>query len=220
MTFPVRERLAIISKRLVEEYDPLRKACEEFQILSNLRLAHFLGQCAHESGGFTRMLENLNYKADALIKMYSRARISEADAQKYGRTETHPADPKGIANCIYGGAWGEKNLGNRYPNDGWNFRGAGPLQSTGRANRAKASKAIYGDDRLVLHPELAERPEAYWAISAFWWYDNKMNTLADADQGEDISDKVNTGSIHGVAHGREERARWTNEIKGALGMTR
>lgn len=81
--------------------------------------------------------ENLNYSTDALISKFGRHRISEADARKYGRSGGRPANQEAIANAIYGGEWGRKNLGNTQSGDGWKYRGGGLPQVTGRANFRK-----------------------------------------------------------------------------------
>ena len=97
-------------------------------------LHEFLANELHESSCFTRLTEGLNYQAVALTKVFSRKRISVDDCYRYGRTMKQPANQPMIANIIYGGNWGKVNLGNIKPNDGYDFRGSGPIQITGRAN--------------------------------------------------------------------------------------
>jgi putative chitinase len=121
-------------------------------------LANFL----HETAYLEAMEENLNYKAEALIFLFGRHRISEADCWTYGRTSTQKANQPIIANCLYGGAWGLKNLGNTQPGDGWKYRGRG-AGLTGRRNYARIGTAIGVD--LEANPDLATQPE--WAIKAF-----------------------------------------------------
>lgn len=87
----------------------------------------------HECSEFTRFEENLNYSVDGLIKGFGRHRITINQAQSFGRLPVRPANKKAIANTIYGGEWGKKNLGNTLPNDGWDLRGSGAIQATGRA---------------------------------------------------------------------------------------
>jgi putative chitinase len=101
-------------------------------------LAYILATAHHETGAkFVASIENLNYSVDGLLKTFGRHRISEADARKYGRSGSRPANQSAIANLIYGGTWGRDNLGNTQPADGWNMRGRGLVQITGRANYAK-----------------------------------------------------------------------------------
>lgn len=107
--------------------------------LTNEELAYCMATAVHEVGpALVPIRESLNYSADALIASFSRQRISVANARKYGRAagekKLSPDRQRAIANLIYGGEWGRKNLGNTQPNDGWDFRGGGFAQTTGRAN--------------------------------------------------------------------------------------
>lgn len=108
------------------------KVCPMYGINTSDIFHEYIANELEESGGFARFTENLNYKADSLIKLFGRHRISIDDANKYGRTAKHPADQEAIANCLYGGEWGRINLGNTQQGDGWLFRGGGPMQLTGR----------------------------------------------------------------------------------------
>ena len=112
----------------------LEEVMQRYDIDTPLRKAHFLAQIDHESKGLTSLTESLNYSVEGLLSTFSRKRISEADALKYGRTKTQRANQKAIANIIYGGEWGRLNLGNTEPGDGWKYRGRGALMCTGRAN--------------------------------------------------------------------------------------
>lgn len=89
---------------------------------------------------------------------------------------------------------GRKDLGNTQPGDGAKFCGRGLIQVTGRANYAKCSQALFGDDRLLRTPELLEQPE--WAAeSAVWfWSSRNLNALADADRFTDLTKKINGGT--------------------------
>ena len=98
---------------------------------SGLILAHWLGQMFVESKGFTTREESLNYSVQGLLDTFGRHRISKADAEKFGRidkvvkgrkTVVRAAHQNAIANIVYGGEWGRKNLGNTQPGDGWKFR--------------------------------------------------------------------------------------------------
>jgi putative chitinase len=100
---------------------------------------------------------------------------------------------------------GRKDLGNTQPGDGAKFAGRGLIQVTGRDNYAKASKALFGDDRLLRTPELLEQPE--WAAkSAVWyWTTRNLNALADADRFTDLTKSIN-GGTNGLDD-RKERYR-------------
>lgn len=86
---------------------------------SSREIASFLANINVESAGLTVLTENLNYSTEALISKFGRHRISIADAKKYGRNASHPANQEMIANILYGGEFGSKNLGNTEPTDGW-----------------------------------------------------------------------------------------------------
>jgi putative chitinase len=115
---------------------------EKYGINTPLRMAHFLAQTAHESGEFKVVEENLNYKTTALTAMFG-SRITAEQAGKVGRNDAtgQKADQAAIANIIYGGAWGAKNLGNTEEGDGTKFKGRGVIQLTGRANYTAFAKA-------------------------------------------------------------------------------
>lgn len=98
-------------------------------------VAYILATDYHETGKTMQPVsENLNYSVEALKQKYAPRRISIADAEKYGRSGSRPADQPAIANRIYGGKWGIDNLGNTQEGDGWAFRGRGKAQITGRRN--------------------------------------------------------------------------------------
>jgi len=124
---------AFAPKALPGSHAALEEAAQAYGF-KGLVLAHWLGQMHVESAGFSVMVESLNYSVDGLLKTFGRHRISDADARKFGRAPGRPANQSAIANLVYGGEWGRKNLGNTQPGDGWLFRGSGFKQITGRAN--------------------------------------------------------------------------------------
>ncbi len=119
-------------------------------------LCAFLGQLFWESDDLKALEENLNYSTEGLLKTFGLHRISVADATKFGRNDQHKADFRGIANTVYGGSWGAKNLGNTCLTDGYAFRGSGLIQTTGRTNFQLASFDTGLD--LVAEPDLLRRP--------------------------------------------------------------
>lgn len=121
-------------------------------------LAHILGTVLRETGSrFQPITESLDYSVSALKQKFP-SRISAADADKYGRKPNQVADQIEIGNRIYGGEWGAKQLGNTQSGDGWKFRGRNLPQITGRGNYSKFSNLIFGDQRLVTNPDLANDP--------------------------------------------------------------
>jgi len=112
----------------------LSKICPLYGINTPDIFHELIANLAEETGEFRVTEENLNYSVQGLLNTFSRERISVEQANQYGRSATHKADQVAIANIIYGGPWGRKNLGNVNPGDGWLFRGKGCIQITGRAN--------------------------------------------------------------------------------------
>lgn len=145
----------------------IEAAMQEYGITTPLDQAMFIAQMGHESGGFTRLVENLNYAAENLVPVFGSHRITHQQAAALGRTATQSANQKAIANLVYGGEWGNKNLGNQVAGDGWKYRGRGLKQITGLNNYRNCGHALKLD--LVTQPELLEQDE-YAARSAAWFY--------------------------------------------------
>lgn len=162
-----------------------------------LRRAHFLAQLAHESGGFKRLVENLNYSADALMRTWP-SRFTPEKVKACAR------QPEKIANTVYAG-----RLGNDEPGDGWRYRGRGFIQLTGKANYAEYSQRLFGDDRLVTDPSQAAEPAVAIRIAGEYWTAKGLNTLADRDDIEAITRRIN-GGLNGLA----DRKRWLEHFKG------
>ena len=159
----------------------------KFQINTPLRLAHFLAQCGHESGGFKVTQENLNYSAKGLAGIFKKYFPTEAVATPYAR------QPQKIANKVYAN---RMSNGSEASGDGYKFRGRGYIQLTGRDNYTQFGKAI-GED-------IASNPDAvssnYALLSAAWfWSKNGLNKLADGGAGDSvvtsITKRVNGGTI-------------------------
>lgn len=174
------------------------------------RACMFLGQVHVESGGFTRVVENLNYKASALKVMFGRHRISLADCDRFGRTEDHPANQNAIANLIYGGEFGRKQLGNTEPGDGWKFRGRGLKQLTGRDNYRRFSRSWLGDESLLANPDRVAEPDGAVASAIWFWASKQLNLEADRGTVESVTKIVN-GGVNGLS----DRIRWTNTYRSA-----
>jgi putative chitinase len=169
------------------------KHAPSYEVTRKIRIAQFLANVCHETGGFTTLEESLNYSGDRLLKTFGRHRISEADAKRYGRGPGQAADQRAIANILYGGDWGRKNLGNTEPNDGWNFRGSGPGQVTGRTNFAAAAKET--GLPLVENPDLMRDPETGMVAALILWQKWGLNQLADAGQTDAIRKRWNGGTL-------------------------
>lgn len=164
-------------------------------ITTPLRLAHALAQQSVETGGFTQLVESLNYSPKALRATFGQHRISDADCRRLGRQEGEKVVPvarqKEIANLVYGGKWGRENLGNSQAGDGWRFRGRGAKQTTGRTNYGNVA-SVTGLDVLAC-PELLEDPDSGMKAACIYWRERGCNVLADADDITALSIRINGG---------------------------
>ena len=151
-------------------------------------------------GGLRARNENLNYKAEALLTMFGRHRISRSNALAFGRTATQPANPEAIANCIYGGDWGRQNLGNTQSGDGWYFRGGGPLQATGRDNYTRFARAMSMELTVAVN-WVRNTVDGGVMFAAWFWEENDINRLADTPGVDDESRRIN-GGTNGLADRR------------------
>lgn len=182
---------------LVSSLDTL---AEKYEINSALRLSHFLAQTAHESGGFTAIVENLNYSADSLSKIFHKY-FTDVDPNDYAR------QPEKIANRVYANRMGN---GDEESGDGYKFRGRGLIQLTGKNNySAMASDLGIDVDQCS---EYLETPEGAVESAAWFWNKNGLNKLADADDVVAVTKRINGGTI-----GLEDREKHTAEFKQVLG---
>ena len=159
----------------------------KFQINTPLRLAHFLAQCGHESGGFRATQENLNYSAKGLNGIFKKYFPTEASAAAYAR------NPQKIANKVYGGRMGN---GLEASGDGYKFRGRGYIQLTGKENYTAFGKAI-GEDICANPDKVASQ---YALLSAAWFFSkNGLHKMADGGATDavvtSITKRVNGGTI-------------------------
>ena len=160
---------------------------EKFQIDSALRLAHFLAQCGHESGGFRLTKENLNYSAKGLNGIFKKYFPTLESALPYERK------PEKIANKVYGGRMGN---GPESTGDGAKFCGRGYIQLTGKDNYTAFGKSI-GED-VCANPQVVA--EKYALLSAAWFFNkNGLHKMADGGASDtvvtSITKRVNGGTI-------------------------
>ena len=161
-------------------------AAVKFGITTNLRLAHFLSQCGHESGGFKAVSENLNYSADGLVKIFGKY-FNATTAAGYAR------NPEKIASKVYASRMGN---GDEASKEGFKFRGRGYIQLTGKENYTKFGKFI-GED-IASNPDLVATK--YPLASAAFFF-NSNGLWAICDKGADtatvtaVTKRVNGGVI-------------------------
>jgi putative chitinase len=170
------------------------------QINTKLRVAAFLSQAAVETNELQSFVENLNYSAQLLMKIWPHRFPTLDIANQYAH------HPQKIANSVY-----SNRLGNGSPesNEGWAYRGRGILQITGKDNYADASQ-VSGID-LVADPDKAADPQYMFAIAVDYWTKNQINALADQDDIKAVSEAVNGGDT-----GLADRMRYYNLAKSVL----
>ena len=180
----------------------IRETCEKYQINTDKRIASFLAQTAHESGGYTMLQENLNY-SDATMAAVWPNRFAEIDpATKKPKKDEKGKNipnafakalhrkPEAIANTVYSNRMGNGTIES---GEGWKHRGMGLKQLTGKDNHKRCGDALGAD--FVSNPELLLEPK-WAALSAGWfWSANKLDVFADNDDLEGQTKKVNGGLI-------------------------
>lgn len=174
------------------------ETASKFGITNKLRLAHFLAQCSHESGGFKATSENLNYSADGLKKIFP----------KYfpgNLAESYAKNPEKIASKVYGGRMGN---GDETTKEGYKFRGRGYIQLTGKSNYTNFTKFI-GED-CVANPDLVATKYPL-ASAAFFFNSNGLWSICDKGATEAdvtaVTKRVNGGTI-----GLADRIKHFNEF--------
>ncbi len=180
------------------------RAVMEYFKLTPFRAAHFLGQTAHETGGFTVFTENLNYSAAGLLSIFPR-HFTQQQARDYQR------QPERIANRAYRDRMGN---GNEASGDGWRFRGRGALQLTGRSNYQLFSDFLK-NPIIMQNPDLVATEFAFESAIFFF---NRNNLWPLCDGGVDdktittVTRRVN-GGIHGLQDRIERTKRFYEFVK-------
>lgn len=164
-----------------------------YQIDTPRRVAHWLAQLHHESAGFMRLVENLNYSAERLMVVWPGRFPTLSSAKPYAR------NARALANKVYGG-----RMGNDKPDDGWRYRGRGWTMITGKDNYEAYGKLIGVD--LVANPEMAGEPDTAARIAAAFWSSKGLNLLADKDELAVITKRIN-GGLTGLPDRRRQYAR-------------
>ena len=197
----------IISDNPDNWYDALCELLPKYGITTERRVAHFLSQCAHESAGFKRLEENLNYSSKALRSVFGRyfGSAPKADADEYAR------NPEMIANRVYNDTYRKYKMGNTQEGDGWRFRGRGLKQLTGRDNYTRFGKSVGMSAEEAA--EYVATPAGAIESACWFWDANNLNDIADGDDVKRMTKKINGGSI-----GLDDRKkRYTSALK-VLGM--
>ena len=197
----------IISDDADNWYDALCELLPKYGITTERRVAHFLSQCAHESGGFKKLEENLNYSAKALRAVFGRyfGEPPKRDADEYHR------QPEMIANYVYMDEFRKYKMGNVEEGDGWRFRGRGLKQLTGRHNYTKFGESIGMSAEEA--SEYVATPAGAIESACWFWDTNNLNSIADTDDVVKMTKKINGGNI-----GLEDRQKRYKHAMEVLGM--
>jgi putative chitinase len=182
----------LTSKINSTEIGELQLATAKFNITTPLRLCHFLSQCSHESGNFVAIRENLNYSIKGLMGVFGKYFTTEAVAKLYER------QPQKIANRVYANRMGN---GDEASGDGYNYRGRGYIQLTGKDNY-KAFATFIGED-VVAQPDLVATK--YPLTSAgFFFNKNKLWSICDKGETIEVITEL-TKRINGGTNGLDDR---------------
>ena len=179
----------------------LNATFDRFGIDTPARQASFIGQCSHECNNFRTLEENLNYKAEALMRLWSKRFPTLEIANQYAK------NPQKIANKVYADRMGNRDEAS---GDGYRFRGRGCIQLTGHANYFHAGTACGVD--FVMQPDLVATPK-YAAMTAGWfWTTHGLNQFADSGDYLTMTKRINGGTI-----GLDERVHKIESVLRVLG---
>ena len=180
--------------------EAVQKTCDEFEINTPQRIASFIAQTAHESGGYTALSENLNYKAATLAACWPN-RFATLGADKKPIKENGKLVPTGVANAIAGKPELIANLvysarmgnGPAESGEGWKYRGRGLKQLTGKDNYTRCGRDLGLD--LVSNPDLLLEPMVAARSAGWFWKSNNLSSFADAGDIKGMTKKINGGFI-------------------------
>jgi len=196
---------------LVAGWDMLQRA----EINTPLRLAHFIAQAAHETGGFTITRENTAWTAERMCELWPH-RFKPTDPLFRVKHAACRKDPELIAELAYGFRV-RPDLGNTETDDGWQYRGGGIFQGTGRTWFREAGQAIAVD--LEGQPDLIEDPRVSLATAIWWWRRYNLSQFADGNYGRAIGNAINRGNAFSRHDpiGHDDRKRWFDRAWAVIG---
>jgi putative chitinase len=180
--------------------EALNKILPDYEINTPARIAAFVAQTAHESGGYTALHENLNYKAESLCRVWPRY-FNSGNANEYAH------NPEKIANRAYGGRMGN---GDEASGDGWKYCGRGLIQLTGKSNYQAFADSIKTDISEI--PAFLQTFEGAIQSACWYWENNNLNKWADAGDIKTMTKIINGGYL-----GLEDRERHYHHALQVLG---
>jgi putative chitinase len=163
--------------------EAVNMAIQKADLSSNARVAAFIAQCGHESDSFRFMEENLNYKAESLCRTWPR-HFDEQTAEEYAH------QPEKIANRAYANRMGN---GDEESGDGWNYRGRGWLQTTGKNGYEELSDATQID--FLSNPDAVATPEGSAISASVFWEKHNLNRYVDNNDFVGLTKAINGGTI-------------------------
>jgi putative chitinase len=184
--------------------DALNKILPDYGIDTPQRMAAFIAQCAHESGNFTALHENLNYRAASLRKIFPKYFPDDAIANQYASL---PNKAEAIANRIYANRMGN---GPEESGDGYRYCGRGLIQLTGKNNYQAFADSIETPVEEI--PEFLATFEGAVQSACWFWETNNLNQFADADDIKTMTRRINGGFI-----GLEDRIKHYEHAKHVFG---
>lgn len=186
-------------------FTEIQSVMDKFQINTSVRLSHFLGQCAHESGNFKFTVENLNYSTNGLLAIFPKYFKQPGLAEAYSR------NPERIASRVYANRMGNGSEGSC---EGWIFKGRGYIQLTGK-NSYYEFDAFVNED-IIKNPNLVSTK--YPLLSAGWFFHkNKLNTVSDKGLNDSTILEL-TKKINGGTNGLTDRIKYTNKFAKLFGI--
>ena len=183
----------------VEWVDALNETFNTFGISTQRQQAAFIGQCGHECGNFRILEENLNYRAETLMKLWKARFPTMEIANQYAK------NPKKIANKVYSSRMGNRDEAS---GDGYKFRGRGYIQLTGKDNYTAFGKSIGVD--MSVNPDSVASTHALTS-AAWFWSKNKLNEIADTGATDEVVTKI-TKRVNGGTIGLADRIKHFKEF--------
>jgi len=180
-----------------------KKLIDDARLNTAAKVAMFLSQCHHESAGFTRTRENLNYSSDALLKIFP-ARFNKETAVRYGRTNDHKANEEMIGNIAYALRLGNGDIKS---GDGYKYRGGGYIQITGRLKYQGYGDVLEID--LINYPDLVTFVNNAFATALLYWIDNKLSIVDDIPL---LTRKINGPAMLGLKERQELFIKYLGEL--------
>ena len=187
LTLPQLKQLLPNNPDVIDWHRVLAQLLPDYNINTPQRIAAFVAQCAHESGNFMVLKENLNYRASTLRKIFAKYFVSDAMAQEY---TSRPDKQQAIANLVYA-----NRMGNGAPEsgDGYRYCGRGLIQLTGKDNYSWFAASL--EISVETAAEYLETFEGAAQSACWFWETNNLNQYADTGDILTLTKKINGGTI-------------------------